>query len=406
MAPTSSQAIPAFARKYNVKCYTCHMIPPVLNKTGYMFKRLGYRMPPDALEHGQKAPTIRELDAESRFSLTNSVALVTRGSFTAEKNTANSPQSQSSFNLDEAALFLAGAVPETNFSYFAQYELFQDGSNGIEQANVRYTAGRANNSFFVNAGMMHLQEGEGTRAATMYSLFPEASPLLGASNPLNFSLDQHPVGVNAGYTWAASSYKYIIGLSGKVTNGLNADGSEILLNSTKNNKDVWFDADLWFGPDGGVSFMTYDGRKDQIQNQGADDQFTFHPHIRRYGVFGNYLFFDKLDVIGSYLRSNDDWQAELTDTPGRFTNNAWRAEVDYYIQRGMAVMARYDRLNFNVTDIGKSHTNAWAIGALKALTERGNVVARASYGKETDMDPIAGGLTTDKLFRFDVRVMW
>ena len=46
-APERSQAVPAFARKYGVKCYTCHILPPALNKTGYMFKRLGYRMPPD-----------------------------------------------------------------------------------------------------------------------------------------------------------------------------------------------------------------------------------------------------------------------------------------------------------------------------------------------------------------------
>jgi hypothetical protein len=92
-------------------------------------------------------------------------------------------------------------------------------------------------------------------------------------------------------------------VSAKVTNGLNADGSEILFNSTKNSKDYWFDADYWFGPDGGVTFMTYQGTKDQVQNQGADNEFTYRPRIRRYGIFGNYLFFDKLDVLGGYLRA-------------------------------------------------------------------------------------------------------
>ena len=33
----------------------------------------------------------------------------------------------SSFNLDEAAFFVAGAVPETGFSYFGHYEMYQDG---------------------------------------------------------------------------------------------------------------------------------------------------------------------------------------------------------------------------------------------------------------------------------------
>ena len=42
LMPQPGNAIPAFARKFGVKCYTCHTIPPALNKNGYMFKRLGY----------------------------------------------------------------------------------------------------------------------------------------------------------------------------------------------------------------------------------------------------------------------------------------------------------------------------------------------------------------------------
>ena len=127
--------------------------------------------------------------------------------------------------------------------------------------------------------------------------------MLTNASPINFSLDQHPVGVNVGYTWASNYFKQVFAVSAKVTNGLNADGSEILFNSTKNSKDYWFDADYWFGPDGGVTFMAYHGTKDQVQNAGSADEFTYRPNIRRYGVFGNYLFFDKLDVLGGYLRS-------------------------------------------------------------------------------------------------------
>jgi len=40
-----ASAIPAFARKYNVDCLTCHSAPPYLNYTGRRFKEAGYRMP-------------------------------------------------------------------------------------------------------------------------------------------------------------------------------------------------------------------------------------------------------------------------------------------------------------------------------------------------------------------------
>ena len=409
LSPQPGRAIPAFARKYGVKCYTCHTIPPALNKTGYMFKRLGYRMPPDEMDGTKAAPKVATLGNDIKFSITNSLAVIAQGSFTVDKTNGTggvTPTSNSSFNLDEAALFVAGAVPDSGFSYFTHFELYQGGNTNLEQAVMSYTGGRANSSYFVKAGEMHMQEGEGTRAAMFYNLFPDPSILLTNTSPINFTLDQHPVGVNVGYTWASNYFKQVFAVSAKVTNGLNADGSEILFNSTKNSKDYWFDADYWFGPDGGVTFMAYHGTKDQVQNMGAPDEFTYRPNIRRYGVFGNYLFFDKLDVLGGYMRNDDDWQDEAGNPLTHFISNGYRAEVDYYIQRGFAVMARYDRLAQTIASGPVNHTSAWNIGTEKALTELGNVVVRASYGRETDQDPISGALFTDKLFKLDVRVMW
>src|SRR5690348_14792604 len=93
LSPQPSAAVPAFARKYNVKCYACHLIPPALNKNGYMFKRLGYRMPPDEMDGTKPAPKISELDKDIKFSITNSLALVTQGSFTVDKTEGDSPAS-------------------------------------------------------------------------------------------------------------------------------------------------------------------------------------------------------------------------------------------------------------------------------------------------------------------------
>ena len=409
LAPQPAQAIPAFARKFGVKCYACHTIPPALNKNGYTFKRLGYRMPPDEMDGVKPAAKVRDLDKEIKFSITNSLAIIGQVSFTQDKAKADgvAPASSSSFNLDEVAMFAAGSVPDSGFSYFTHLELSQDGGTPfLEQAVFGYTGGRANSSYFIKAGQMHMQEGEGTRAAMFYNLFPDPAPLLTASSPVNFSLDQHPVGVNVGYTWASNYFKRVFAISGKVTNGLNADGSEILLNATHNSKDVWLDADYWFGPDGGVTFMTYYGKKDQVQNAGAVDEFTFRPTVRRYGVFGNYLFFDKLDILGGYLRSNDDWQDEAGAKLTHFTSNGYRVEADYYLRTGFALMARYDRMNQVLANGPKNRTDAWNLGVSKSLTELGNVVVRASYGKERDQDPTSGAVASDRLFKVDFRLMW
>jgi cytochrome c551/c552 len=49
----SARAVPAFARKYNVDCTYCHTAWPQLNRTGYIFRRLGYRMPNEVPKSGQ-----------------------------------------------------------------------------------------------------------------------------------------------------------------------------------------------------------------------------------------------------------------------------------------------------------------------------------------------------------------
>lgn len=411
--PTSSHAIPAFARKYGVRCYTCHTIPPALNKNGYMFKRLGYRMPPDEMDGTKPAPKIVALDKDIKYNLINSFALIMQGSVTEDKNVAEtgttpptSSSTDSSFNLDEAALFVAGPVPDTGFSYFGHYELYQDGSNGLEQGFGVWTGGRANSSYFIKGGEIHMQEGEGTRAAMFYNLFSDPAYTLTNVDPINFTLDQHPVGVDVGYTWASPYFKNIFAVSAKVTNGLNADGSEILQTSTKNSKDVWADADYWFGPDGGVTVMMYRGSKDQNQTDPEGNSFTYRPTFYRVGGFGNYLFFDKLDLLGGYIRSKDDWRWDQTSPMSHYTANNYRAEADYYIKTGTVIMARMDRGTATIAPNPTVHTRAWGIGAEHALTQLGNIVVRATYNQEHDADPVAVLGTTDKLFRLDFRFMW
>ena len=50
------EANPAWSRKYNAECTLCHTTYPRLNRTGYEFKRLGYRLP-------------REVEAKSKGKL-------------------------------------------------------------------------------------------------------------------------------------------------------------------------------------------------------------------------------------------------------------------------------------------------------------------------------------------------
>ena len=45
MIPTNSEAMPVFARKYNMSCVTCHAAFPRLNEFGKQFVSDNYRLP-------------------------------------------------------------------------------------------------------------------------------------------------------------------------------------------------------------------------------------------------------------------------------------------------------------------------------------------------------------------------
>jgi len=134
----------------------------------------------------------------------------------------------------------------------------------------------------------------------------------------------------------------------KVTNGDNADGSEILGASARNSKSFWADIDWWYAPESGVTFIDYYGKKDNLQTDLLGNQFTFHPVISRQGLFGNYKLFSTVDFLGGYLHSNDGWVAP-DGSSAKFIANDFYGAVDYYIKQGLAVSGRYDLLHQKIT---------------------------------------------------------
>lgn len=407
--PNRSEATPQFARRYNVKCSACHTIVPVLNEQGWMFKRLGFHLPP-ALEDNKLPPRIAELvKREPMWSLTNNVApAVTDFSYSAERTTqeGTSPTSTSAFQVGSWNMYLGGWLPDTNFYYYAEFDIVAGGvtSPDLSNAFFGYSGGTARSSWFVDGGREHLQLGNGTRAAQVYSLLPSSPLLLENTSPTTFVFDQSPVGVDAGYTWASGNYKRIFAATAKITNGDNADGSEILGPSTRNSKDVWMDVDFWYAPESGITFIDYYGKKDNLQTDLSGNQFTFHPVIRRQGVFGNYKLLSKIDFLGGWLRSHDGWVAPDGSSANSLGNDSYAA-IDYYIVQGLAISGRYDLLHQKITGdsgVGLQSNHDWTIGGSKTLTPSGNIIGRIAYGYQSGRDPVAAVKGTDRLFQADI----
>ena len=408
--PRSANAVPQYARRYNLKCSACHTIVPVLNEQGYMFKRLGYHLPP-ALEPGKAVLRIINIvEKEPGWSITNNASFaVADFSYSADRATqeGTTPSSTSAFQVASWNAYFGGWIPDTNFFYYSEFDIVSGGATTPELSNahIGYSGGNAKSSWFIAGGRDHLQVSDGTRAAQVYSLLPTSPLLFENMGPTNFKFDQAPVCLSLGYTWASSNYKRVFAASTKITNGDNADGSEILSSSSRNSKDVWTDVDFWYAPESGVTFINYYGTKDNVQTDSDGNQFTFHPNIRRQGVYANYKLLSKVDFLGGYMHSNDDWQAAQGGPLSSFIGNDYYGAVDYYLTRGLAVSGRFDRLNQRITGstgVGLQNTHSWTVGANKTLTPSGNIIGRIGYSNISGRDPLAAVKSTDKFVQADI----
>jgi hypothetical protein len=403
-----AHAIPQYSRRYNLKCSACHTIVPVLNEMGYMFKRLGYHLPP-ALTAGQQVPTISDqVKKEPQWTLANNfAAAVADFSFQAQRSTeeGTTPSSSSAFQVNTWNNYAAGWVPDTNFFYLAEFDIITNGVNNptLANANFGYAGGNAKSSWYVDGGREHLQIGEGTRAAQVYSLLPSSPLLFETTSPTTFVFDQSPVGIDAGYTWASDGYKNVLAATAKVTNGDNADGSEIVTLSNKNSKDVYLDLDWWYAPESGITFLDYYGKKDQIQNSGTDTQFTYRPALRRTGVFANYMIDYKVDALGGYMHSKDDWETISGVTGGYFRSNDYFGEIDYYPTQLLALSGRYDMLKQQITaGPGLQSTDQWSAAINRSLIRSGAIVGRLGYSYQAGRDPATAIKSTTRLFQADI----
>jgi len=410
--PHQALAIPQFARRFRLNCYACHTIPPVLNEQGYMFKRLGHHLPP-ALEPSHAPEQVSQLvEKEPEWTLANNGSFaVADFNFSMQRSVqqGQSPSSTSGFQVNAWNAYFAGWIPNTNFFYYSELDIVVGGqtSPDMPNAHMGYVGGSAKSSWYAIVGREHLQVSEGTRAAEVYSLLPNSPLLFENFGPTNFVLDQSPVGAEVGYTWTSSRYKNILGVNVKVTNGDNPDGSEALTLGTsgRNGKDIWADVDWWYAPESGISFVTYQGRKTQFQNFGLSNQFSFYPHIRREGVFGNYMIRrDKVDLLAGYLHGNDNWEDPVTGAPGTYLSNGYFTEVDCYVRRGLALAGRYDRLKQDVTaGLSPTSLEQWQVGVEKAFTPSGNIVGRIAAGNMHGDDPVSLLRSSTRTIQADIQ---
>ncbi len=124
--PNQAQAIPAFARKYDVNCTACHTAPPVLNTFGQRFLENGYQLPgtEDGGTTGKKKLGDVTLDDVGKYLAFRLVGNAVRSWSFTQQNPAGADtgvaQNKAELTLPENFVLFAGGTVMKNVGFMVE----------------------------------------------------------------------------------------------------------------------------------------------------------------------------------------------------------------------------------------------------------------------------------------------
>ncbi len=346
LLPGQARAVPAYARRYDTKCETCHSpIPPRLNNTGEVFRRWGFRLP-DADENGKL--TMKVVPAHGIGEAASISA-----EFSARQDQYVSPgESKSSLEMGEVAVVAGSSIGD----HLSTQAIFvpRNGEGGVEleNAQLQYNRGVPSHQFSLRAGLIEpflwMKGTHGALTPTGTLAFSE-SPLIPAGDFPGFALGLNQVEMEAGYTYTRlrNGKMWTTMLSAAVLNGVDETG-DIASRNTTDGMDIFLQAVQLFGARNSFGGFYYKGRT-------VIDPFSllappgpFRDHFTRYGVMGNYALFDRVDLLAALADGKDD----SDQLNGNVVSRGAYAQVDVTIMNRWIADYRRDYLdpNRSVTD--------------------------------------------------------
>ncbi|HHN74234.1 MAG TPA: hypothetical protein ENK10_03315 [Acidobacteria bacterium] len=322
---SDAQAIPAFARKHNLSCATCHVAMPYLNSTGRAFKEAGYRMPDEDGIVDPEAQPNKKLSDRLVFDKNFPVAARIKG-YIYDKKKDSKKQIRP---LHEVSILSGGNFWDTG-SWFIELEGEDEedfatsihgtfGWHPSRAANIRAGIGSILHVDPYNS----LQDGMRLTAANKRALSigtEEDASLRGAAQFINFYGRKGKFFYMAGYSAGNN----------------NPEGN--------NPQDILGRVAYDFTPDKMVGGFYFDG----THTVGTTDPMDVD--IKRYGIDWNLAFGD-LYLDGMWMKSETDYGPVLLKANGTQTNTAGFAEFFYTSKRGgspfFVPLIRYDWTELN-----------------------------------------------------------
>ncbi len=303
LAPKSSNAIPAYARRYGVECTTCHSpIPPRLNNVGMLYRRYGLRLP-DADANGH-------LEVKNVAATGIGDAMSMSVEFDAHhlgQSSVTPGDNRTSLQMGEIALVAGTAVGEhyaTNLVFLPRND---EGSPEFEAGEVQANYGPAARQLWARAGLTETllwqKANEGAITLTAPIAFDEG-PVgpVGSFGGFPLGLKQTLLevgGVQAGLDRGRLQATMV---SASILNGVTQDpaSGEVTAapNHSSNGVDVLLQATELLGDRHTLGLVYYDGRTSDVTT-GFSDQFY------RFGVVGSTTPIERVELVGGLVSGKD-----------------------------------------------------------------------------------------------------
>jgi hypothetical protein len=428
-ACSTAYAVPAFARKYQTSCSTCHVIFPKLNAFGEAFRLRGYRMPKETEEMIKQPPVSLGSPAYKKLwpnaiwpgEISSSVPLAVNikmadlststlnddGSVTSVKNDFQFPQ--------EANIFGAGTLGD-HVSYLAEVTFSENADSSVstelEHARLQF------DSPFGKEDLFHFRIGKfapnladgfqemwiATDAAidSVFAYNPigpnGGTSLAGDMSPAPIAFPDRVRGIE-GYGIIAHRALWVAGMS----NGIGPSPSGAF--DGNNAKDVYARFDYKIGglgldgDTGGrevpeknwrdnslrLGVFTYRGDGSNINfpatlPDGSTQQLQ-DLHFLRTGFYAS-AYFQDLNVFGAYVHGTDTLQAfsDGAAIAPSFapTYNSWFTQADYLVYPWLQGTFRYETVTPGDRSVPSLRTGVFNVSALI----RANVKVMAEYQRD------------------------
>ncbi len=322
--PRTSEAIPAWARKYEANCSLCHYpSPPRLNSLGHRFRRAGYRMSGEMNAHQEiaKVGNFLAVRARARYNYVNPEV----------------GRTDNEFQLNDVTIFYSGAL-STHFSVFTETEV--EGETGevglLGQASGIW--GEWDNFASFRVGQMHTLTRAGfgglDRPTGISGPLVLSARLTQSAGGIPFRLSEDQRGLELTYVYGPGR------IIGQILNGVNESGNGTAGDFDKDQEKDYFIAYEHILDEIASGFTVFGYRGTEhltFIDKSPKDKVDFY----RYGVTAAKVFDNGLEVQGGYVRGFDDLPGTIVGDPATGatpkpasdinSQGAW-VEIEYYIQ--------------------------------------------------------------------------